>query len=500
LCSEEDLQRYACLRGKSTSMVRLRFALLWRLNHLAALMLPLVNLEWVGRPNSLGAMVSRGRHLLFRPVKTDYVQRVLDQTATASDSEKPSVVLDRIGMAARREAGDADLYRTTNFGMAFSQLKGVHPKRLRHRRPMGAEPFFSLELQYRGENVQGFSGPYRQFYTDISAELRTGSIPLFMPTPNAQSGIGSHRDHLIPVPAHTSPTHLALYELLGLLVGTGIRTGVYLGLSLPATFWKRVVGEVVSMTDFNAVDEVCGKALQFVMDCDDEGLFEDSLADETFTTRLSDGSLVDLMDGGSRVPLTYEQREVYCKLVQEARLREGERQISAFQRGLTSVIPQSVLRLCTWEDLSTWACGKEDVDVELLRRNTVVSGVAPGEDEPMHVQNFWTVLHEFTAEERRRFLHFAWAQERLPQGDDEFERTRTRMFIKPASNSSGDPDKRLPKADTCFFNIELPSYSSVDVMRERLLFAMNTDADSMNADNPDVDDIGGEGHEEDDEY
>lgn len=63
----------------------------------------------------------------------------------------------------------------------------------------------------------------------------------------------------------------------------------------------------------------------------------------------------------------------------------------------------------------------------------------------------------------------------------------------------GDQDKRLPKADTCFFNIELPAYSSVEVMRERLLFAMNTDADSMNADNPDVDDIG-EVHEEEDEY
>merc|ERR1712196_167891 len=207
-----------------------------------------------------------------------------------------------------------------------------------------------MELQYRGENVQGFSGPYRQFYTDISAELRTGSVPLFMPTANAQAGIGSHRDHLIPVPANTSPTHLAMYELLGLLVGTGMRTGVYLGLSLPATFWKRVVGEPETMQDFEAVDEVCGNALRFIEQCEDQALFEESLADETFTTRLSDGTTVELMEGGSKIPLVYERRMEYVRLVQEHRLQEGEHQVLAFKRGLTSVIPPSVLQLCTWED------------------------------------------------------------------------------------------------------------------------------------------------------
>ncbi len=54
-------------------------------------------------------------------------------------------------------------------------------------------------------------------------------------------------------------------------------------------------------------------------------------------------------------------------------------------------------------------------------------------------------------------------------------------MIKPSMNDSGPPDKSLPRADTCFFNIELPDYSTKQVMRDRIMLAINTDSDSMNA-------------------
>ena len=47
-----------------------------------------------------------------------------------------------------------------------------------------------------------------------------------------------------------------------------------------------------------------------------------------------------------------------------------------------------------------------------------------------------------------------------------------------------NPDKALPKADTCFFNLELPDYSSAQVMREKILTIINFDCDGLNADIP----------------
>lgn len=40
----------------------------------------------------------------------------------------------------------------------------------------------------------------------------------------------------------------------------------------------------------------------------------------------------------------------------------------------------------------------------------------------------------------------------------------------------------MPKADTCFFNLELPLYSSYSILKEKILMAINFDCDSMNAD------------------
>lgn len=47
---------------------------------------------------------------------------------------------------------------------------------------------------------------------------------------------------------------------------------------------------------------------------------------------------------------------------------------------------------------------------------------------------------------------------------------------------NNNPKIALPKADTCFFNIELPDYPSKELMKEKILLAINLDSVSINAD------------------
>ena len=54
-------------------------------------------------------------------------------------------------------------------------------------------------------------------------------------------------------------------------------------------------------------------------------------------------------------------------------------------------------------------------------------------------------------------------------------------MIKPKLNDKNS-DLALPRADTCFFNIELPNYSTKEVLRTKLLMAINLDNVSINAD------------------
>ena len=55
-------------------------------------------------------------------------------------------------------------------------------------------------------------------------------------------------------------------------------------------------------------------------------------------------------------------------------------------------------------------------------------------------------------------------------------------MIKPMVASVKNQDMVCPKADTCFFNIELPDYTTKARMKEMVLLAVNMDNTSINAD------------------
>jgi len=201
---------------------------------------------------------------------------------------------------------------------------------------------------------------------------------------------------------------------------------------------------------------------------------------EKFSTQLSDKSRMPLKEGGDSISVNFQNRHEYVRLIEKIRLNESARQINAIRSGLIEVVPEAILNVMTWQDLEWRVCGKPFVDLNLLKRHTEYSGV-PG-DAP-HIAYFWQCLSEFVQLDLRKFLRFTWGQERLPADDQEFARTQTRMLIKPALVNV-DPNTVFPQADTCFFNLMLPEYSTLAICREKLLTAINTDADSMDADQP----------------
>ena len=163
-------------------------------------------------------------------------------------------------------------------------------------------------------------------------------------------------------------------------------------------------------------------------------------------------------------------------------------------------------------------CGKETIDLDILRRHTIFGDKC--DPKAKHIKYFWKVLKSFTQEELKRFISFTYAQRRLPSTDEEWKTSRTAQlrikmyrFPEPVkidprrqrrrlARSSQTPkviimtkksfqekmDQQLPTAQTCFFDLYLPSYSSEKIMRERLLLAIslesfdNSEQDSLGVD------------------
>jgi hypothetical protein len=133
----------------------------------------------------------------------------------------------------------------------------------------------------------------------------------------------------------------------------------------------------------------------------------------------------------------------------------------------------------TYKELERQVCGKKTVDIQMLKAHTVYT--MDMNETTERVKWLWEILSEFSDDEKVKFIKFCWGQERLPASDQEYEKNDVKFKIKP----SIDKKKKdiFPKADTCFFAIELPEYSTKDKMRQMILTAISLDNVALDGDN-----------------
>lgn len=197
--------------------------------------------------------------------------------------------------------------------------------------------------------------------------------------------------------------------------------------------------------------------------------FYEFLGHLTWTTMLSDGrSTVELVPGGRHRRVQFDERWEYSRLALQARLHGTALQMRAMREGLHTVVSAQALTLLSWKDLELRVCGVPTIDLDVLAQHTVYSPARYTAETPI-IQNFWKVMASFGPKEHARFLQFAWARSRLPS-----EMGSYRMQINIVESSMGQmaTDMLLPMTETCFFNVNLPKYSSMELMREKLLVGL----------------------------
>jgi E3 ubiquitin-protein ligase HERC2 len=136
---------------------------------------------------------------------------------------------------------------------------------------------------------------------------------------------------------------------------------------------------------------------------------------------------------------------------------------------LTNIfIVRNVIACCQtifrWDELEEMICGKPDIDVKLLENITEYSSCSSSD---AHIRMFWTAMDEFNNEERSAFIKFTWGRSRLPLNAAGFtQRFKLQSFDKSPA------DNYLPVAHTCFFSLELPRYTTLEIMKEKLRYAI----------------------------
>ena len=183
-----------------------------------------------------------------------------------------------------------------------------------------------------------------------------------------------------------------------------------------------------------------------------------------------------LISSGADIPVTNINRPQYISALVNHRLRtQSVFQTSAFLLGLGEIVQPMWLSMFNQSELQRLIGGdSREIDISDLRTNTVYSGLyVLGDNEEEHptIKLFWDVLREMDDQDRRKVLKFVTSTPRAPLLG--FGHLNPRFSIR--DSGAGD-EGRLPSTSTCVNLLKLPRYSNARVLREKLLYAVNSGA------------------------
>ncbi|ELT94212.1 hypothetical protein CAPTEDRAFT_121196, partial [Capitella teleta] len=184
---------------------------------------------------------------------------------------------------------------------------------------------------------------------------------------------------------------------------------------------------------------------------------------ETFHTQSATGQYVPILPGGHSIALTFCNRQEYSRRALHLRLHEMDAQVAAVRAGMACIVPVPLLSLVTTEHLEQLICGIPQLSVSTLRKIVRYRDIT--EEHPL-VKWLWHILEEFSNEERMLFMRFVSGRSRLPANPADIAQRFQVMKVERAVDG-------LPTAQTCFFQLRLPPYSSREKMMERMRYAIH---------------------------
>jgi E3 ubiquitin-protein ligase HUWE1 len=222
----------------------------------------------------------------------------------------------------------------------------------------------------------------------------------------------------------------------------------------------------VNYTDMEALDPEYYRNLKWMLDNPIEGLLDMTFTDES--DEYGKVKTENLIPDGAKIAVTDDNKREYVQLICEHKMTKSvEKQINAFLEGFHELIPPALISLFDDPELELLISGLPEIDLEDLRRNTDYHNYTEATPQ---IQWFWKVLSEFNKEERAWFLQFVTGTSQVPlEGFKGLIGMRGPQKFSIHRAEGGD---RLPTAHTCFNQLDLPEYETEDMMRRKVVQAV----------------------------
>ncbi|XP_060771202.1 ubiquitin-protein ligase E3C isoform X1 [Neoarius graeffei] len=259
------------------------------------------------------------------------------------------------------------------------------------------------------------------------------------------------------------------YYFLGRILGKALYENMLVELPFASFFLSKLLGTSadVDIHHLASLDPEMYRNLLFLKSY--EGDVEDLGLNFTIVNNdLGEAQVVELKLGGKDIPVTTANRIAYIHLVADYRLNKQIRaHCLAFRQGLANVLNLEWLRMFDQQEIQVLISGAHvPICLDDLKKFTNYSGGY----SPTHpvIKIFWEVVENFSDEEKRKLLKFVTSCSRPPLlGFKE-------LYPAFCIHNGGNDVERLPTASTCMNLLKLPEFCDQQLMRSKLLYAIES--------------------------
>jgi hypothetical protein len=327
----------------------------------------------------------------------------------------------------------------------------------------GDEMRGKLSVTFVGEEAMDAGGVAREWFKILSREIFNPNYALF-----SQAGGKACTFHPNKT-SYVNPDHLSFFTFIGRIIGKALFDGHHLEAYFTRSFYKHMLRRKVSTSDMEALDPDYYKNLRWMLD---NSNIENVLGHLTFTAENDEFGCVrtvELKPGGANIPVTDENKRDYVQLMCEHKMTTSvSKQINAFLQGFHELVQPHLITLFDDKELELLISGLPEIDIEDLKRNTDYHNYS---ESAQQIQWFWKIMAELNKEQKAWFLQFVTGTSQVPlEGFKGLIGMRGPQKFSIHRAEGGD---RLPTAHTCFNQLDLPEYASEEVMRNKLVQAVN---------------------------
>lgn len=260
-----------------------------------------------------------------------------------------------------------------------------------------------------------------------------------------------------------------VYTFIGRLLGISLSNNYPLGVTLSPPLCRMLVATHPEKVEFapedaafasTAMYDTARWVLEYADKNDEEGM---EVLDLTWTAGDE-----PLAGADPDAMVTCATARPYLQAVARHVFRDGPVKVAlqAVRNGLRDVIPNA--HTIDADALRDRIAGQASIDVRDWRANTTVSPSNLSDAQQSRLRAFWAYVEELDDAAKKDLLFFITGRRCLPTGGFAATDGMRLVLLEP-----GRADDSLPVAHTCFSKLELPAYSSPEMMAQKLSVALN---------------------------